>query len=464
MDQEIVRLEGAVLVLARDQHRGAAGKHRLVDVADLPGAGEGRENKGAQPQAALGAPEGREAAIVALVGQLPLVARVDEEFRLDADLGTQLAHLAQVFQNLYIGSQKDHVLLAAAIGHLQKIRDVVHGLGNRTRGDVQVGPFGANDHVAREGRLEGEGLPGLDHAVEDPLRGRPLGNDLDGLAHGIDALGAGGRNLNFVFAYLDRPNRKIDRRSGAGRHRHRRARAAKQLEPLSITEAEGDLLGAVEVVENIHLDRELLPSRHIVGKGRVDKEILEGRQLRLAEADTAGRGGDRRELPAGDVVGRLKLDSNPAILIREQHRLPDPGLGEILADTDRLASGSAGGSSAGSRGVPVQIAILRRGGRGAEIVHRLLPPVSALKVLSPAHRDVVARRDAQPNALDNVQRPYARGPLGAAPFLEGSSRTAAGSAGSAFFLVKLSARLEKAALELGKNLGQVQPALAESED
>ena len=190
VDQEVIRPERAILVLPRDQHPGATREHSLINVADLTSAGEGREHKGAEPQAALGAAKGREAAIVALVGQLPLVAGVDEKFRLDTDLGTQLSHLTQVLQDLDVRSQEDHVLLAAAIGHLQKISDVVHGLGDRARGDVQIGALRAVDHVGWKAGREIDGLSRLDHAVEYPLRRGPLGDHLDRLAHGIDPLGA----------------------------------------------------------------------------------------------------------------------------------------------------------------------------------------------------------------------------------------------------------------------------------
>src|SRR5690606_38515440 len=110
MDEEVIGLERSIALLPRDEHARRALEDRLVDVADLPRAREGREHEGRKPEAPLLAAKGREAAVGRLEGELPLIADVDVVLGRRANLGSELADLAEVLEDLDVGREEDHVL------------------------------------------------------------------------------------------------------------------------------------------------------------------------------------------------------------------------------------------------------------------------------------------------------------------------------------------------------------------
>ena len=98
MVDETHRLEGAVGLLVLGDPAGRLGQHGVVDEDEVLGLGEGLQHEGGEPEAALlvALPEGGEAAVVAPVGQLTLVAGDHQLLGLGHDLRLELAGLLEV--------------------------------------------------------------------------------------------------------------------------------------------------------------------------------------------------------------------------------------------------------------------------------------------------------------------------------------------------------------------------------
>ena len=140
MVDEADRIKGAVLVLVRCDPRRCLVQQVLIDVHEFLGFGECFQDKGRQPQTSfiVALSKGRKAAVVAPVGELPLVPGDHQFLRLGHYLWLELSALLQVLGDVHVGGKHHHILLAAAEGHLDKLLQALHGLRQEAGGHSQV--------------------------------------------------------------------------------------------------------------------------------------------------------------------------------------------------------------------------------------------------------------------------------------------------------------------------------------
>ena len=202
MVHEADGVEGAVLVLVTpDPGRGLI-EHALVDVHQVCGLSKGLEHEGGEPHAALlvALPEGGEAAVIAPVGQLPLVAGYHQFLSLGHYLRLDLAALLKVLHYVDVRGQQDHVLLAAAEGHLDEALQPLDRLGQIAGGHRQIHPARASHSLKRyECRDHARLSLGEDEVVHH-LTGDTLRRDDDGLYHGVSSLSTAGGDLDLIDA------------------------------------------------------------------------------------------------------------------------------------------------------------------------------------------------------------------------------------------------------------------------
>ena len=114
----------------------------IVYVDYALGLGESLQHECGEPQAAVlvALAEGGEAAVVAAIGQLPLVAGYHQVFSLGHDLRLDLSSLLQVLGDENVGGEEDHVLLSAAERHPQQPFKPFDGLAEIAAGQRDLRP------------------------------------------------------------------------------------------------------------------------------------------------------------------------------------------------------------------------------------------------------------------------------------------------------------------------------------
>ena len=91
----------------------------------------------------------------------------------------------EISQYFNVRGEENHVLFAAAVGHVQQVFNAVDALGNQARRNTQQNLLGAFHPVLRHRRFELHRLTRLDHTVGNNLTLRPLRFDQQLLANRV---------------------------------------------------------------------------------------------------------------------------------------------------------------------------------------------------------------------------------------------------------------------------------------
>ena len=247
------------------------------------------------------------------------------------DLRFELVGLLQVAGDVHVGREEDHVLLAAAEGHLQELVQALDGLSQEAPRQGDVCPTGPFDGIEGHGRMEVVAVAVGDDAVADGLDLDTLGLHQKLLDDGVRGLGAARGDLEGVAAEIPGADHELGPADVAGVDGDGLHRFVQQIEPVGLLYLDEYLLRRLQVVEQRDLDGELLASNG--GEGEVDgqEEGLEHAQRALSHAESVLlRHADGAEHPRRDAVGRFHRHYCGTVRAGLDI-LPDPRLREELA-------------------------------------------------------------------------------------------------------------------------------------
>ena len=209
------------------------------------------------------------------VGELTLVAGEHQALCLGHDLRLALPRVAQVVGDEYVGGEQDHVLLAAAEGHLQQALQPVDGLGQEAACHGDQGAGRVFDGVGRHRPVQGvAAVRGKDHVL-DQLLGNALGFDQHLLDHRVGGIGAAGRDLQAYLPHVGETDAELGPADVVGAEGDRPAGLVQQFVPVRRGQVHLDRLWRVQVVVQGHLGRKHLAPDAGEGQVHLEEEGLE---------------------------------------------------------------------------------------------------------------------------------------------------------------------------------------------
>ena len=262
-----------------------------------------------------------EAAALHLVAEQALVADVDEILRLHFHLGLGQLVANHVVEHEDVRVRRRRGLLEAAVGHLENSIHALHHLaeGARINFHEQIirtvdGP-GGNLNVFAEIFIEA--------AVEHCLEALAIGLHAHAALHRISQFRAERLERQRMVAGLDGFQREINPGDLLRANLQRLRLVIEQLEPAALLYLQLHRLRLVQIVVNGNRHAHLIVLGQGHGEIDVHKEILKDTNAGGRRAQFAGpRHRAHRQPPRGDGISQRHLELGPAVIVRDQLRLP----------------------------------------------------------------------------------------------------------------------------------------------
>ena len=217
--------------------------------------------------------------------ELALVASCDKEFSLCLNLGVVLVSRLEITKDLNIWCKHDHILFATAKRHIKEAIYAIYRLCNYAWRETNQNNPGIRNNSLRKRGIK-RGATRLQISVLNDLLPRPLCLNDDILFHGISHPLGLCRDLDGMGADFCRRNRETNVFHAVCADRHACHIIADAIEPAAGRKCYSNVLRRIEVVVDLHPDREDLSTGNRVREIRINEELLKYSETVLCYPDT----------------------------------------------------------------------------------------------------------------------------------------------------------------------------------